>query len=188
VLGHRLDGAPDRLLDERLVGGGVVEHLFERHLGVVFPHVVVGDAGDGRVTELGLAGELRLRNRGHADYLEAGGAEMLRFGLRRVLRPLDTDVRAVLDDLGVGGVAGAVGEMRLHMRAVRLGELHVDDTALLEEGVAPAPRPVEYLVGDDERLRLQLLAQRADGVGREHALDAEGLQRVDVRAVRRARR
>jgi len=132
-----LDGGFDRLL----ILFGVLQYLRERHLAVRLPHVVVGDAGDRRVRDLRLAGELRLRDRGHhADQVPPLTLVKLRLRTRRVLRALDADVGAALHDVRVvGGVTLPVaadgrlrglGEVIDQLGAVRVRERLVDDDAV----------------------------------------------------------
>src|SRR5207302_11479376 len=70
------------------------------------PAVVIGDHGDGGVTDLGLARELGLSDVGHADDVEAQLPVHVRFGEGWELRPFHADVRAVAVDLDTGAVAG----------------------------------------------------------------------------------
>ena len=69
------------------------EDLLGGHRVVVrVPAVVVRDHGERRVADLGLAGELRLLEVGHADEVDAPRPVELRLGERRELRPLHADV------------------------------------------------------------------------------------------------
>jgi len=53
--------------------------------------------------------------------------------------------------------------------------------AVAEEGAHPPPRPVDYLVGDEQVSRLDFFFETAAGVDGDNLLDADGLQGVDIR-------
>ena len=81
---------------------------FDRHIVVArMPAVVVGDHGDGGVTELGLAGEFRLRHVGHADHVAAPGSVEFGLGEGGELRPLHRQIDAAADGGNAGGFGGA---------------------------------------------------------------------------------
>ena len=91
--------ALQRRAQHRLGGGRVLaqvrDDLVRGHrvvLGV--PAVVVGDHGQRRVADLGLAGQLGLLQVRHADDVHAPGAVQLRLGAGGELRALDADVGA----------------------------------------------------------------------------------------------
>ena len=67
-------------------------------LGV--PAIVVGHHGDRRIGDLGLAGELRLGHRRHADDVVAEALVGERLGVGRELRPLHADIGATAADTG----------------------------------------------------------------------------------------
>ena len=65
---------------------------------------------------------------------------------------------------------GRFMEGRAELGADRLGQADVGDDPLPEEGVRPA-RPVEELVRQNDVARRNVLAEGADGVDRDDALD-----------------
>ena len=76
-----------------------------RHLLV--PTVVVGDHGDGRVANLGFAGELGFRHVGHADHVASPAAIEERLRARGKLRAFHDKVgpaRRMVDVLGLSGL------------------------------------------------------------------------------------
>ena len=85
-------------------------------------------------------------------------------------------------DGGADRLAGGDDGLR-DVRAERIGEAHVHDDALAEERAGPRLGAVEELVGHHDVERLELLAQAADGAGRDDLLDAEQLHGPDVGAV-----
>ena len=66
--------------------------------------------------------------------------------------------------------------------ADRLGEHHVGDATVLEEGVGTMARAVDELIDQHEVTGLDLFAHRAHGRDREDAADAELLHPPQVRA------
>ena len=73
------------------------------------PAVVVGDHGDGAVTEFGFAGEFGFGDVGHADDVEIERAVHVGFGERGKLRAFHADVGAAAVDFDAAVNAG-VGE------------------------------------------------------------------------------
>ena len=72
----------------------------------------------------------------------------------------------------------AISQIRTH----RIGHPHVGHDAVAEERRGPAPRPVEELVGDDEVEGPDILPHAPHGADRDHPLDAQRLEAVDVGA------
>ena len=141
---------PLRLLD---VGMQNLDYGGDIHLGMIgVPAVVVGDHGDGRVADLGLAGELGLRHVGHADDIAAPLPVKVRFGPGRELRALHDDVSAAArqaDGLGLGRRLDCVGERRTD----RIGERNVRDAPGSEKALLARERPVDELVDENEMAR-----------------------------------
>ena len=79
----------------------------------------------------------------------------------------------------------AVRLRRIHgeaaqLRAVRLGAGNVRDVGAVVKRIRAARRAVYELVGDDEMARRDVRLQRADGVGRDNARDAQTLERPQI--------
>ena len=134
-------------------------------------------------------------------------AVQARLGARRELRALHADVRAAaveelparraaarlavaasrvvrarrrLDEArGARGARDGVRELGAH----GLGEADVADDAVAEEARRAPVRAVDELVDEHDVAGRDAALERADGRDREHALGAELLERVDVRAV-----
>ena len=91
---RRLLGIGQQHLDDVGDGDGVV---------VWMPAVEIGDHGDGRVADLGLAGELGLRQIGHADHRIAEILVGHAFGERGELRPFDAHIGALTSERNAFG-------------------------------------------------------------------------------------
>ena len=153
------------------------------------PGVVVGDAGERRVTDARFAGELRLGQRRHADDVGAPRAVQLRLGARRERRALDHDERAAAMRLhaGVGRrrrtatPLSARAERRVEARCARRCRGRRTSTA------GPCVRSMSWsgttmCSGAISSRRLPTALTDDD------VLDAERRQRPDVRALRDLRR
>src|SRR5450756_1719372 len=183
VLVERRDDARDDGLCGLDVAAHVAQHLLERHILLPFvPHVVVGDHGHSSVTELCLTGQLGLLKVGHADDVEAQLTIDVALGARGELGTLDADVGAALVDRGAGG-ATVLHEQPADVGAEGIGEAHVHNDAVAEEGARPHLGTVVELVGHDHVERLELFAQAADGAGGQHVVHPQRLHAPDVGAV-----
>ena len=93
---HAPDGLGDELLapSRRSASRFDDDHVHGHVLVLRVPAVVVGDERDGRVADLGLAGQLRLLQVGHADDVHPPALVEPRLGQRRELGPLHAHVGA----------------------------------------------------------------------------------------------
>ncbi len=146
------------------------------------PAVEIRHHGDGRVANLRLARELRLRHVGHADdrIAELLVGEALRE--RGELRPFHAHIGAVAHGADAFRFRGG-GEMDAQARRDRMRHRHVRDAALAEERALPPVRAVDELVDQHEGAGRQLLLERAAGGERDQVGHAGALEHVDVGAV-----
>ena len=178
--GQPADGGPQhRLRRLRVPPEDAHDLLGGDRVVVGVPAVVVGDHGERRVADLGLARELRLLQVGHADEVRPPRAVELRLGEGRELRPLHAHV----------GPAHVVRRARLraglghHLRQVPaegVREGHVGHEAVAEERRLALPGAVDELVGHDHVERLVALLERAHRGDGEDPLHAELLHGEDV--------
>ncbi len=147
------------------------------------PAVVVGHHGERGVAELGLAGESRLGEVGHADYRDSPGAIESRFGQRRELRTFHTKIRAPLVH-GRAGVARGRNDRARQLRVDRPGKLDVGNYAVvIEERVDAVPRAIDELIDHDHVARMNVLLHRTHCRHAEDLLRARHLEGEDVGSV-----
>src|SRR5882724_1340797 len=178
---HR-DDAPEHVLGRLDVLAEIRDDGLDAHrlVGLV-PDVVVGRQGQGRIAELRLAGQLRLRHVRHADHVDAPRAVHARLRARRELRPLDAHVGAAAMHAG-SRPARRLLEQVAQVAAHGVGHPDVGDDPVAEERRHAALRHVEELAGDHEIERLDVFLHAAHGGDRDDPLDAERLQSPDVGA------
>ena len=143
------------------------------------PAVVIGDHGDGHVTEFGFAGEFCFLQVRHADDVHAKAAIDIGFGFGRKLRAFHAAVDATVFADNANLLTGLLDDTG-KLSADGVGETDVGDDAVAEERVDAVAGTVEELVGDDEVERLVLLFERSDGGDGDDALDAELLESVNI--------
>ena len=151
------------------------------------PGVVVGDQGQRRVADLGLARELGLLQVRHPDDVHAPRPIQPRLGERRELRPFHVHVGPAPVH-GGADVRRGVGRDGRERPAKRVREADVRDEPPAEERADAPLRAIEELVGHEDVERPVLLLEAADGARRQQALDAEHLEAEDVRPVIELRR
>src|SRR5579872_241819 len=145
------------------------------------PAVVVGDHGDGHVTEFGFAGELRFLQVGHADDVHAKAAIDVGLGFSGKLWPFHAAVGAAVLACHADLLAGLLDDSR-KLSADGIGEADVGDDSVAEKSVDAVAGAVEELVRNNEIERLVLLFEGSDGRDRDDALDAELLESVNIGA------
>ena len=149
---------------------------------VGMPAVEVGDHGDRRVADFGLAGELGLGQIGHADHRvpEALIGEAL--GERRELRALDADIGAAPGNRDIFRLGGR-GEVKAQARADGMRHRHMRHAACAEEGVGAMIGAVDELIDQHEGAGRQLFLEGAAGRQRDKVGDPRPLERVNIGAV-----
>ena len=146
----------------RLVGIAAehADHRVDRDVVVVgMPAIVIGDHGDDGVGQLGLARELGLGHRRHADDVAAPGAIEIGFGERRELRPLHGEIGAALVEgnfLFARRLGQGIGELRAH----RVRHRDMRDEALAEETFLAREGAVDELVRQHEGAGRQILLRK----------------------------
>src|SRR6266478_4424295 len=145
------------------------------------PAVVIRNHGDGGITKLRLARQLRFRNIGHPDHFKPQLPVQMRLGERGKLRPFDADVSAARMRF-YATLCASTGKHRRHLRARRLVECHVSDQPAAEKRRHAAPRAVHKLVGHQKFSRPQILLQRAHCTHGNNPFDPKLLHRANIRA------
>ena len=146
------------------------------------PAVIVGHHRHDRVGQLGLAGQLGFRHRGHADHAAIPTAIQEAFGAGRKLRTFHADVSAafaVIDLL----FARRQSQRARQARTDRMSHGHMGDEAGAEEALLPRESAVDELVGHHEGAGRQLFLQRAAGRDRDQIGDADALEGIDIGAI-----
>ncbi len=181
---ERGDGKADDLLGGRGIFGEVGDDHFHGDGVVIFvPAIVVGDHGEGGVTDLGFAGAAGFAVVGHADDVPLHAAVEVGFGAGGEGRAFHVHVGAAIVD-GGAGASGAVDKDVAETVADRVGEGNVGDDAVAEEGeVGAAFGAVDELVDGDDVGGFVLFFERADGADADDVADAELFHAVDVGAV-----
>src|SRR5206468_4326769 len=100
---------------------------------------------------------------------------------RGKLRAFHADVSASAMDFDTAVNAG-VGENARDLRAGRLVKGYVRDQALTEECGDSVFCAIDELIGNQKFSGGKFFFQRADSTDRENAVDAEELERINVRA------
>ena len=154
--------APDERLRPLRIGEQHPDDHVDRD-GVVagMPAIVVGDHRDGRVADLGFAGELGLGHVGHADHVAVPGPVELAFGKARELRSFHDHVGAAALQRDAGCGPGR-GQRVADPAADRVRHRDMRDAARAEKALLPRKGAVDELVDHDKIAGSQILAQAAD--------------------------
>lgn len=149
------------------------------------PAVVVGAHADHLVRDLGLLGQLRLRQGAHVDDAAAPRTVHVGLGAGAELRALHADDGALVvqtDAVALQAVAALAHDFGDAL-VEGVGEADVSDHAALEESEGPdALGAVDDLVRDDEVARLDGFLQTAYGAEGDDGAHAEAAQGGDVGA------
>ncbi len=133
---------------------------------------MIGDDAQGRIAQIQLARERRLRHAGHADDAAAVAFQAADFSRRLQARTLGAAIGRTVDDC-VFLLARCAQQQRAQIAVIRFGEIDVRDRLLgtFEIGAVTGTRVVDDLVGHHERAR--------GAVGTDSAHGGDGNDRID---------
>ena len=117
------------------------------------PAVVVRHHGDGHVTDLRFARQLRFLQVRHADHVRPPAAIDIRLGFRRKLRTFHTNVRAAALGVYPDVLAGAF-DHACHLAANGIAKPNMRNQTFAEKCVNAVTGAVEKLIWDYEIERL----------------------------------
>src|SRR6516165_8859866 len=145
------------------------------------PAIVIGDHCDGRVADLGLAGELGLGHIGHSDHVAFPRAVKLAFRKARELRAFHDEISTAALERYTG-LCSRRNQYVADPTADRMGHRHMRDTPLSKKTLLPRKGAVDELIDDDKIAGLKILTQAANSGERYDVGYTAAFQRVNIGA------